>query len=208
MKRVIQLFSKNKESEDTWEKFDQALRNIIVWTVDDNAHRYEHFATHLRALKRPIIQSLTTERTRLSKTAFELLQTLAQTMQREYEPLHEMFGLTLVKLFARTNKVQLQRARTCYTHLIDHAKLTKSIPSLCALLKKGTEPNKAVRHGVAGCLEHIIVVNDPQDLKPYLTHLTTAIRQAATDSSPDVRAAIRACFQAYSQKHPDHCARY
>lgn len=58
MKRVIQLFSKNKESEDTWQKFEQALRNITVWTVQDKAHRYETFAAHLRALKRPIIQSV------------------------------------------------------------------------------------------------------------------------------------------------------
>lgn len=124
-------------------------------------------------------------------------------MQRDYEVLQDLFTPTLIRLFARTNKTSLAQYLDCFTTLIDNAKMPKVILRLTHVLKDQREPSKSVRENVAACLERAILANTVEDLKPYLTHIEHAIRTAAMDPAPDVRAKIRACFNAYKQKMLD-----
>lgn len=132
-----------------------------------------------------------------------MLKGLSQAMQRDYELLQDLFTPTLIRLFARTNKTSLAQYLDCFTTLIDNAKMPKVILRLSRVLNSRQEPSKSVRENVAACLERVIMANSAEDLQPYMTHIENAIRTAAMDPSPDVRAKIRACFNAYKQKMLD-----
>ena len=57
--RRIQLLFKKSESEDTWEAFTLALKNISVWVQQDNATQYEGFVDHFKLLQQSIIKTVT-----------------------------------------------------------------------------------------------------------------------------------------------------
>ncbi|KAG0175741.1 hypothetical protein DFQ28_003219 [Apophysomyces sp. BC1034] len=202
VKRAVQLF-KQKETEETWELFNQALKNVTTWTLEDKAHAYEGFVDHIRLLQKPIIKALTTERTRLSATATDLLKGLSQAMQRDYEIIHDLFMPTLLRQFARTNKVLLARSLDCYKTIITNAKVPKSVPRLCNILKNNKEPNKSVRSCIADCLQKLMEVNDVADIQKYTTDIEAAIQTAAMDSAPEVRLGIRSCYKTYCDKLPE-----
>lgn len=128
-------------------------------------------------------------------------------MQREYEAIHELFTPTLIRLFARTNKVCLTRSLDCLQTLIENAKMAKAIPRLCDVLKSRNEPSKSLRQGVAECLNKAIQINTCADLQPYLSHIEAAIKSAAMDPSPEVRVGVRTCYKTYSEKFPEQASR-
>ncbi|KAG2222181.1 hypothetical protein INT45_007198 [Circinella minor] len=204
MRRVQRLFKKG-ETEETWELINLALKNMSVWTVEDKAYEYEGFVEHLKILQRPLIKILTTERTRLMGTATDFLKSLSQAMQRDYEVhVHDLFAPTLLRMFARTNKVMLTRTLECYKTIIDHAKLPKMIPKFAILLKSKKEPSKSVRQCIAACLDKLIDINaqDNTITEEQQELIEDAIRTTAMDSAPEVRLAIRCCYKTYCTKFP------
>ncbi|KAI9494960.1 clasp N terminal-domain-containing protein [Zychaea mexicana] len=208
MRRIQQLFSKG-ETEETWEFFNIALKNLGVWTLEDKAHEYDGFVDHLKMLQRPLIKTLTTERTRLSGAATEFLKKVSEAMQRDYDQhVHDLFAPTLLRMFARTNKVMLTRAVECYKTIIDHAKLPRMIPKLSTLLKSQKETSKSVRQCVAACLDKLVETNTKEDIAPHQTLIEDAIRMTAMDSAPDVRLAIRCCYKTYSIKFPESASKF
>ncbi|KAF7731272.1 hypothetical protein EC973_000688 [Apophysomyces ossiformis] len=207
MKRALQLF-KQKETEETWEQFNQALKNVTMWTLEDNAHVYEGFVDHIRSLQKPIIKALATERTRLSGTATDLLKGLSQAMQRDFEVIHDLFMPTLLRQFARTNKVLLARSLDCYKTIITNAKVPKLVPRLCSILKNCKEPNKSVRRCIADCLQTLMEVNDVPDIQKHTSDIEAAIQTAAMDPAPEVRLAIRSCYKTYCEKLPEQSSKY
>ncbi|KAI9304957.1 clasp N terminal-domain-containing protein [Cunninghamella echinulata] len=212
MKRIQVLFSK-KESEDNWQQFDQALNNIKQWATNDKIHRYPGFVDHIKLLHKPIISSLTSERTRLATTAHDLLKELSKAMQRKYELIHDLFAPTLIKLFARTNKVHMKNALTCYKSIIEHSKIPRNTKKLCMVLRSNNNNNKetnnkSVRYCVTECLNTIIQVNATADLIKYVDDIENAIKSTAMDPAPDVRSSIRMCYKLYCEKIPDHATRF
>ncbi|CAO3645159.1 unnamed protein product [Cunninghamella echinulata] len=212
MKRIQVLFSK-KESEDNWQQFDQALTNIKQWATNDKIHRYPGFVDHIKLLHKPIISSLTSERTRLATTANDLLKELSKAMQRKYELIHDLFAPTLIKLFARTNKVHMKNALICYKSIIEHSKIPRNTKKLCMVLRNNNNNNKetnnkSVRYCVTECLNTIIQVNATADLIKFVDDIENAIKSTAMDPAPDVRSSIRMCYKLYCEKIPDHATRF
>ncbi|KAI8070436.1 clasp N terminal-domain-containing protein [Gongronella butleri] len=206
MKRIVALFAAHKESEDTWECFDLALKNIKQWTAGDKIYQYQGFIEHIKSLEKPLIASLSSERTRLSTSAHDLLLAMAKALQRKYEPLHDVFLPTLVRLFARTNKVHARHTLTCVKKIIEHSKLPRTIRTMC--LHLGNNKNKAVRHAIIECVNVVIQVNANADLRKYIDDLEVAINTTAMDPSPDVRSSIRQCYKLYSQRFPDRASTF
>jgi hypothetical protein len=56
IKRICTLFQK-KETEDTWEQFDLALKNVTKWTKE-GATSMEGFIPAIKTLKEPIVKSV------------------------------------------------------------------------------------------------------------------------------------------------------
>jgi hypothetical protein len=56
IKRISTLFQK-KETEETWEQFDLALKNVSKWTKD-GATSMEGFIPAIKILKEPIVKSV------------------------------------------------------------------------------------------------------------------------------------------------------
>ncbi|CAO3643049.1 unnamed protein product [Cunninghamella blakesleeana] len=207
MKRIQALFS-NKESEDNWQQFNLALNNIKQWTTSDKIHRYPGFIDHIKLLQKPIISSLTSERTRLASTANELLKELSKAMQRKYELIHDLFAPTLIRLFARTNKVHVKSALTCYKSIIENSKVPRNTKKLCIILRNQKETNKSLRYCVTECLNTIIQVNATADLIKYADDIENAIKFTAMDPAPDVRSSIRMCYKLYGEKIPDNATKF
>ncbi|KAI8343362.1 clasp N-terminal domain-containing protein [Chlamydoabsidia padenii] len=211
MKRIQDLFKK-KEGEETWEQFDQALKNIKVWATVDKIHQYPGFVDHIKSLKQPIISSLTSERTRLSGTASDLLQALSQAMQRKYEIIHELFMPTLIQLFSRSNKVHVRNTLTCFKTIVENSKVPRTTHRLCMILKKSNSDNnnnisKATRYHVTECLNKVIQVNATHDLLHYVNDIQSAIENTAMDPAPEVRSSIRTCYKLFCEKMPEQAAR-
>ena len=57
IKRIATLFQK-KETEETWEQFDLALKNISKWTKE-GATAMDSFIPAIKTMKEPIVKSVT-----------------------------------------------------------------------------------------------------------------------------------------------------
>ncbi|KAI8379327.1 clasp N-terminal domain-containing protein, partial [Radiomyces spectabilis] len=206
MKRAEALF-KQAETDQTWEAFDRALQNIALWAEQDRVHEYAGFVDHMKALQRPIIRAMTTDRTRLSGTAIDLLKKLSSAMEGDYEKIHDLFAPTLLRLFARTNKVTNMRSLECYKAVIENSKIPKSIPRLCdSLLRK--DPNKSVRKCVNECLAKLLQVNAPRDVQRYAKNIESALMTAAVDPAAEVRNAARLFYASFCEKLPQRSATF
>ncbi|KAI8084562.1 clasp N-terminal domain-containing protein [Halteromyces radiatus] len=209
MKQIHQLFKK-KENEETWELFDQALKNIKIWATVDKIHQYPGFVDHIKLLQQPIISALNSERTRLAGSANELLQGLSKAMQRKYELIHELFLPTLIKLFSRTNKLHVRHTMTTFKTIVENSKVPRTTHRLCLILRNhndGNNNNKAVKYHVTECLNTVIQVNATSDLLRYVDDIQDAIRNTAMDPAPEVRSSIRMCYKLYCEKIPTHASK-
>ncbi|ORZ23438.1 clasp N-terminal domain-containing protein [Absidia repens] len=216
MKRIQDLFKK-KENEETWAQFDQALKSIKLWATADKIYQYPGFVDHIKLLQQPIISSLTSERTRLSGTASDLLQALSQAMKRKYEIIHELFMPTLIRLFSRSNKVHVRNTLTCFKTIVENSKVPRTTHRLCLILKNNNSDtknttstgniSKSTRYHVTECLNAVIQVNATNDLLRYVADIEAAIRNTAMDSAPEVRSSIRMCYKLYCEKIPDRASK-
>ncbi|CDS06145.1 hypothetical protein LRAMOSA08673 [Lichtheimia ramosa] len=210
MRRVFALFQK-KETDETWQLFNAALNNIKNWVEHSNAHEYEGFGKHLKSLRDGINHALLSERTRLSGAAVELVKTLAKTMQRDYEPFHDMFHGSLVRMLARTKKVIVAQALDCLKTVIAASKLPRLIPRFSAMLTNNNKlqvTNNSTLSSAATCLELCIQNNTPEHIQPHIQSLEAAIRAGIIKPSAEVRTAVRACYKAYASKMPDNATSF
>ena len=151
------------------------------------------------------------ERTRLSGTAVELVKTLAKTMQRDYEPFHDMFHGSLVRMLARTKKVIVAQALDCLKTVIVASKLPRLIPRFSAMFTNNNKLqviNNSTLSSAATCLELCIQNNSPEHIQPHIQSLEAAIRAGIIKPSAEVRTAVRACYKAYASKMPENATRY
>ncbi|CDH59139.1 hypothetical protein RO3G_05499 [Lichtheimia corymbifera JMRC:FSU:9682] len=210
MRRVHALFQK-KETDETWQLFNAALDNIRNWVEQSNAHEYEGFGKHLKSLRDGINHALLSERTRLSGSAVELVKTLAKTMQRDYEPFHDMFHGSLLRMLARTKKVIVAQALDCLKTVIAASKLPRLIPRFSAMLTNNNKlqvTNNSTLSSAATCLELCIQNNSPEHIQPHIQSLEAAIRAGIMKPSAEVRTAVRACYKAYASKMPENATSF
>lgn len=132
-------------------------------------------------------------------------------MQRDYEPFHDMFHGSLLRMLARTKKVIVAQALDCLKTVIAASKLPRLIPRFSAMLTNNNKlqvTNNSTLSSAATCLELCIQNNSPEHIQPHIQSLEAAIRAGIMKPSAEVRTAVRACYKAYASKMPENATRY
>lgn len=155
----------------------------------------------IRTFSRPLISAMSSERSRLSGAAIDLLHTLACGLGNDAEPLISIFIPTLITLCTRTNKVFITRARTCILAFIEHTQLPAILPFLAEASK---DKSVTLRIVAAECVLACLNCFNPPDLEreSRAKAIEGIIRLTAKDASADVRKLSRKVFEAYKALMP------
>ncbi|KAF8891649.1 clasp N terminal-domain-containing protein [Infundibulicybe gibba] len=139
---------------------------------------------------------MTSERTRLSGAAVDLVSAVALQMGGQFEPLLPLFFPTLLNLCSRTNKVTITRTRTCILAIIEATQLPSILPYFLQSVKdKSASLRLTSVEGTLCCLNCF----NPPDLEreARAKDIEGIIRSSARDANADVRKVSRKVFEAY-----------
>ncbi|CAI2191410.1 8508_t:CDS:2 [Funneliformis geosporum] len=196
IKQMVEKFQE-KETEHTWSGFDAALARLIAITRGSATLYEKNYISGIKTLRQPIINSLLTERTKLSGTATELVEEMAKALGLKFDALSEIFIPSVIKLCMRTKKTTLVRAQKCMNTIIRDCRL----PNLILKFKEALQnPSKSLRNCAAEWIQISLEVNEVGDLNNYIADIEWSIRQCASDSSADVRAISKQIFEIYKSK--------
>ncbi|KAF8817128.1 hypothetical protein BYT27DRAFT_7229085 [Phlegmacium glaucopus] len=161
-----------EETEDSWERITKAILSFVGTSEVINA---------LRNFSRPVISAMNSERTRLCNATIDLLMSAATGLGREFEQLFTLFMPPLLALCGRTNKVVINRARTCIITIIESTQLASNVKDKSASLRL------IVAEGTLACLNSC----NPPDLEKEsrARDIESIIR--------DVRKLSRKIFECY-----------
>lgn len=187
------------ETEDSWQKIEGALAKLETLTKG-GAYKYDAFIPLLKEHAAPIVNSLLSERTKLSGTAADLLTSTAPRLAARFDALVSTFVPPLLQLCARTNKVALVRAKKCLLLIAKHCKLASLLPYLRdgARDKSNTLRNVSVEV-VLTLLE---AIENTDRIGKRVGDVETIIRSTATDRDPEVRQWCRRIFELYMHRWP------
>ena len=185
------------ETEDSWEKIGKAISKIkeICDSGGYDASPSEIVAS-IRSAHRPIISAMNSERTRLSVIPLELFTSLASVMGTEFEQLFPLFMQPLLMLCTRTNKVVLNRARTCIFSIVEGCQSAALLTYFLQNIKDKSNTLKVVAsEGTLACLNSC----NPPDLEKEsrALEIEAIIRATARDANADVRKISRKLFESY-----------
>ncbi len=132
------------ETEHTWQKIERALLHIQAITRGGATKYYPEFVALIKdAGAGPINNALLSERTKLSGTAGDLMNSIAPRLAEKFEGLVGVFVPTLLLICARTNKVAVKRAEKTLHLIVKHCRPPSLVPYLKEAIKdkdKGCEP--------------------------------------------------------------------
>ncbi|CAG8513632.1 2418_t:CDS:2 [Paraglomus occultum] len=196
IKKIQEIFQE-KESEHTWQGFDEALSRLTIM-IQNGAYKYESSFLHgLKVLRKSILNSLLTDRTRLSGTAVELIEEIAKALGPKFQPMADTYVAAILKLCMRTNKIFITRAQKCMIGIIKVSYIPAVIPKFREALQ---DPSKNLRACAAEFILASLEANDVGSLTDYIDDLELAIREGAIDSTPAVRATTKKTFEVYKLK--------
>lgn len=185
------------ETEESWERITKAISSFVA-TCEQGG--YEAAPTEvinaLRNFSRPLISAMNSERTRLCGAAIDLLASAASGLGREFEQLLALFMPPLLALCGRTNKVVINRARTCIATIIQSTQLASVLPYFLQNIKdKSSSLRLIVVEGTLACLNSC----NPPDLEKEsrAREIESIIRATARDANADVRKLSRKIFECY-----------
>ena len=173
------------ETEDSWQKIEKSLVKLEVITKS-GGYKYDGFPALFKSVAQPIISSLLSERTKLSGTAADLLNSVAPRLAERFEALVHVFAPPLLLICARTNKVALVRAKKCLLLIAKHCKL----PSLLPHLREGT-------------LRLLEAIECREKIGRRVADLEVIVRGTATDRDPEVRQWCKRVFEVYVDRWPE-----
>ena len=133
---------------------------------------------------------MNSERTRLSGAAIDLLVSVATGLGREFEQLLTLFMPPLLALCGRTNKVVINRTRTCIITIIESTQLASVLTYFLQNIKdKSTSLRLVAAEGTLACLNSC----NPPDLEreSRARDIEAIIRSTARDANADVRKLSR-----------------
>ncbi|KAJ3135597.1 hypothetical protein HK100_002479 [Physocladia obscura] len=194
-----------KESEDTWVQMDDGLTRYMA--VIKGSCQQPNFILVVKKLKQPIILALSTERTRLSRTAMLFCEVLGQSLEEKFESLADFILPALLRLCTRANKIIVTCAVNALKVIIDSA----GVPSLVTLLMDGIcapSPSKTLRIAAAECLNRLMGVNSVAKLEKYVEAIEACIKNGTVDSTPEVRGLIKSLFELYKEMFPYRLERF
>ncbi|SNX83595.1 uncharacterized protein MEPE_02302 [Melanopsichium pennsylvanicum] len=192
------------ETEHTWQKIERALLHIQAITRG-GATKFPEFVTLLKENAAPFNNSLLSERTKLSGTAGDLLNSIAPRLAERFEALVPVFLPTLLLICARTNKVAVKRAEKSLHFVVKHCKP----PSVVSYLKEAIKDKaQGLRAVVAGTLVLVLECTEKERLARRVVDIEGCIRSGATDSNPEVRQKTKRLFELYVSTWPERVEQF
>ncbi|SPO32183.1 uncharacterized protein UTRI_02740 [Ustilago trichophora] len=187
------------ETEHTWQKIERALLHIQAITRG-GATKFPEFVSLLKQYATPINNSLLSERTKLSGTAGDLLNSIAPRLAERFEGLVAVFVPTLLLICARTNKVAVKRAEKSLHFVVKHCRP----PSVVAYLKEAIkDKGQGLRAVAAGTLVLVLEHTEKERLARRVGDIEACIKSGATDSNPEVRQTTKRLFELYVAIWPE-----
>nr|KAJ3416971.1 hypothetical protein HK105_001126 [Polyrhizophydium stewartii] len=193
-----------RETEENWTKFDEALMRLTAITRG-SAHLPGFVSVIKTRLKSAIVSCLSTERTRLARTAMTLVEELGRTLRERFDPLADVLLPPVLKLTTRANKVFVASASLTIKTCISSCGLSSFAPALAEGLKN---PSKTMRIASMECLSLLIECNPAERLVNYMDAIETTLRDGIVDSFSEVRDIARSMFEIYRPKFPDRADRF
>ncbi|CAJ0627903.1 2659_t:CDS:2 [Entrophospora sp. SA101] len=184
--KTLVLFEE-KESEHNWEKFDNALSQLIEITSKGVSHYERSYIAGIKSLRYPIQNSVLTTRSKLSSTAIELVEEIAKALGPRFISISEIFVPSILKLFNRTNKVFIKRANKCLGTIIRETKSSNLMPTFKEAMRS---QNKQMRACVAGMVLTMLEDN-VNGLNIYIDALELIIREASLSANAKKTLAIK-----------------
>lgn len=208
------ILTKQEEDEHTWSGMDEELSNISQWfnnqSIDlsekKNAFQlFMHQFENSPSLTFSISRCISSDRSKLSGTAMELVQVLSRFSSMfmiENHIASEMFDVfmtSLTKLTQRANKVFVQRSITCMQSILDQQSLNTTARWISIHFQEMlSHANKTVRGASMQCILHML--NNSRHelstiLQPYLDILLDCINSGLHDAASDVRSRATQTFE-------------
>ncbi|CAG8839238.1 12781_t:CDS:2, partial [Racocetra persica] len=88
IKKIQETFQA-KETEHTWQLFDDALKRLVSLSRGGAINYEKTFISGIKSLRQPILDSILTDRTRLSGTATELVEEIGRVLGPKFDTLAE-----------------------------------------------------------------------------------------------------------------------
>ncbi|GAA5822442.1 hypothetical protein JCM3770_000271, partial [Rhodotorula araucariae] len=198
------------ETEDTWEKINRAVKRFQA-TVRGGACRFTDDFLH--AMRDPrvvkgIVRSLVTERTALSGTTLELVASCTR-LGHHFAALLPHYLPTLLRLFARPNKVYVTRAASTIASIIRNTRLGEVVRFI--VLEWRNEPGKSASFREQAAAAVVIILGadgdtlgvDKESLERRVEDLEWLIKTGATGREASVRSDMKKCWEVYKREWPE-----
>lgn len=191
------------ETEDSWSKIDSALVEFQTITKAGGARLTSYIAV-VRDVAPCITRSLLSERTKLSGTASDVLNSMAPRLGDRFAVLLPIFMPPLLQLCARTNKVALKRAEKSIHLICRYCQLSGTIPYLVHALH---EKAPGLRVVALGALIVLVDAGGSERLQKRVGEIEQVIHDHARDANSEVRALCRTLYAHYTANWPERqCA--
>ncbi|GAA5839331.1 hypothetical protein JCM9279_005908 [Rhodotorula babjevae] len=203
------------ETEDTWEKINRAVKRFQA-AVRGGACRFtDDFVHHLRdpRVVKGLVRSLVTERTALSGTALELVASCTR-LGHHFAALLSLYLPTLLRLFARPNKVYVTRSASCVASIIRNTRIADVVRFIA--LEWRNEPGKSATFREQAAVALAIALGadtdtlgvDKEGLERRIDDVEWLIKNGATGREASVRAEMKKCWEVYKREWPDRVASF
>ncbi|KAJ3314146.1 hypothetical protein HDV04_000918 [Boothiomyces sp. JEL0838] len=197
-KQTLVLFQQ-KESEENWQKFEAQINKIHQITL--GSYHISNFLYIMKTkLFKIIVQCLITERTRLARSAMNLVACLAECLGQDFNQLSELLLPSVLKLTTRANKVYVSSATATLKTCVEYAGCFNLIPHLVEGMKN---PSKSLRLAAVDVLGGVVSYGDAEQLYGYYNVIENTIATSALDSATEVRELTRSLLDNYKDKFPD-----
>ncbi|KAL7754100.1 hypothetical protein RI367_000080 [Sorochytrium milnesiophthora] len=196
---LVKLFTP-AESEQNWRDFDRALKDVTTLVKTDNCSR-EEITTFLHQLKSPIARCIQSDRSQLSGSAMDLVDTLARTLQLALTQFMDALVPPLIKATGKASKLTATRAYNALTSVATHI---PTVPLLVRLCEAGASSNKYTRTCAVECIE--VVLDNLADHHGQLTAhkevLENLLLKTVQDPAADTRESSRRAITRYLELMP------
>jgi hypothetical protein len=228
LKNACDILAQQEETEHTWSSMDDEMRKMLEWFQDieepENL-KERHDAIHLLVsgsmdgILHAISRCIASERSRLSGTALELVQSVVVSVSKsstngtfpERLKLVDSFLPSIFKLTQRANKVFVNRSFACLENIMTNYPVQTSIKWIHT--QKFTEmmrhANKNVRMAVIQCLLNILDLvyknvgtsgeETRETVEQYIDDILECLNIGVHDATPDVRSKSIQSFQIFEK---------
>ncbi|KAJ7124866.1 clasp N terminal-domain-containing protein [Mycena epipterygia] len=184
------------ETEETWDTIARSVTALTTACNDMDSYAPADLVVAIRSISRPLISAMSSERSRLSGVAIDLVAVVASCLGVAFDPLLAHFFPVLLVLSSRTSKVTVARARTCILSVIEATHLPNILSHLMqSITDKSVSLRLTIVESTLACMNCF----NPPDLEKdaRAKEIEVIIRTTARDANADVRKVSRKVFEAY-----------